>query len=138
MDLRNPCDPFSLQILRTIAETNESKSLDAAIRANNACLAFLLIEDGATVDDNLFITACAHGRTEIVRFLLALPPERGVDPAARGNEAIQCASENGHMKIVRMLLDLPLERGVNPAVHDNKALRLRMLLGSYGKCSFAA
>jgi ankyrin repeat protein len=96
--------------------------------------------------------ACGGGHTEIVRLLLDLPQERGVDPAADDNTSLIDACGNGQMEIVRLLLDLPLdrgirqystyrskcqrakgncllllnlplERGVNPTAQDNDALR---------------
>jgi len=75
-----------------------------------------MIEDGLIVSDGMFIRACEIGHTEIVHLLLNL--ERGVNPAARDNEALRFASERGHTEIVRLLLDL--ERGV--AARNNDAL----------------
>jgi len=129
MDLRNSCNNLPLQILRTIAETAESMSLDAAIQANNACLAFLLIEDGETIHDNSLSDACHKGHTEIVRLLLDLPQERGVNPASNFNAAIRNACFWGHTEIVRMLLALPPERGVDPSALHNEALRLACYWG---------
>jgi len=71
-----------------------------------------------------YIYPTLRGRTEIVRMLLDLPLERGVNPSARFNAPLNYACRNGHTEIVRMLLALPLERGVNPAAHNNAALRL--------------
>jgi len=66
--------------------------------------------------------ASLRGHTEIVRMLLELPLDRGVDPSANDNDAFIWACRNGHTKIARLLLDLPLERGVNPAANDNYPL----------------
>jgi len=63
------------------------------------------------------------GHTEIVRLLIDLPLNRGVDPGARDKKAFRTACERCHTEIVRLLFDLPLNRGVNPAARDNEALR---------------
>jgi ankyrin repeat protein len=68
-----------------------------------------------------FRTACARGCIDVVRLLLDLPLERGVDPAANDNYAFRFACENGQTEIARLLLDLPLERG--PTAADNHALK---------------
>jgi len=49
-----------------------------------------------------------NGHVEVVRLLLDLPLERGVNPAANDNLALRTAREIGHTEIVR----LPPDRGV--------------------------
>ena len=44
---------------------------------------------------------------EIVRLLLALPTDRGVNPAVDNNAPLRFVCGNGHTKIVRLLLALP-------------------------------
>ena len=58
--------------------------------------------------------ACKNGHTYIVRLLLDLPRERGVDPSKGVNSPLRLAYDNDHTDIVCLLLDLPLERGVDP------------------------
>jgi len=74
----------------------------------------------------------------MVRLLLDLPLERGVNPAVNDNQALKNACICGFTDIVRLLLDLPLDRGVN----NNDAFRsaseighteiVRLLLGRRG------
>jgi hypothetical protein len=47
----------------------------------------------------MFLHACKHGRTEIVRLLLPF-----VDPALQESLGFQYACEYGHIAIVRLLL----------------------------------
>lgn len=68
-----------------------------------------------------FQLASAAGDVEAVRALLALPPGRGVRPAANSNYAFRQACEGGHLGVVQALLALPRERGVDPAANDNYA-----------------
>ena len=95
----------ALNLLRKIAETTSLADV-----AGDACLLRLMIADGATVNDGMFIRACTDGHTEIVRLLLDLPLERGVHPDANDNQPLQLACANGFIEIVRLLLELPLER----------------------------
>jgi ankyrin repeat protein len=122
-------DSFStmLLILRAIAQTTCTVSLEHAIHAGNVEHVWLALELGATVDDAVFMCACELGCTEIVRMLLE--PERGVDPAARNNHALRYASTNGQTAIVRLLLELSPERGVNPAAHYNESLTIASYRG---------
>ena len=77
----------------------------------------------ATYNNAALRFACRNGLTDVVRMLLALPPERGIDPAVDNNVAIRTASAHGHIEIVRLLLDLPPKRGVNPTALNNEALQ---------------
>ena len=70
----------------------------------------------------LFADACDAGHADVARLLLALPPNRGVNPAALSNDALLWACRNGHTEIVELLLALPLSRGVNPAATETSAL----------------
>lgn len=71
----------------------------------------------------LHIDACTDGHVEIVKLLLALPRDRGVDVTAVHNDAVCLACEGGHVEVVKLLLALPLEHGVNPAACGNYGLR---------------
>ena len=51
-----------------------------------------------------------------------LPVDRGVDPSAHGNLAVQFAAENGHLGVVRYLCELPVDRGVDPSANGNLAV----------------
>lgn len=62
--------------------------------------------------DAAFRRASAEGRVDVVRALLALAPERGVDPSMEDNYALRVASEHGHILVVQMLLALPLGSGL--------------------------
>ena len=52
------------------------------------------------VQYDIFLHACKHGRTEIVRLLLPF-----VDPATEDSLGFQYACEYGHIAIVRLLLE---------------------------------
>jgi len=120
----NKFKPWSLVLLRRIAATRMSNTLQRAVEHGDAAMVALKAEAGDDVSDtNAFRTACALGRIGIVRLLLELPLEKGVEPAANDNFALLHASTRAHTEIVRLLLDLPLNRGVDPAVGDNSALR---------------
>jgi len=67
--------------------------------------------------------ACVNGHTEIVRMILDLPLDRGVDPADHDNLPLQYACDNGHTEVARILLDLPEDRGVEPSYDDSCVLR---------------
>jgi len=156
----------SLNILRTIAKTRALITLDDVLASDNVWLVWLILESGAIIDPDTFQTACAEGRTDIVRVFLApergvdsavmdrafqlaskhghteivrslLAPEREVNPATHDNWALQNACYHGHTEIVRLFLDLPLERGVNPAAFDNLALRIATQQKKNGNRSFA-
>ena len=58
----------------------------------------------------------------MVKLLLDLPVERGVDPSSTDNHALEWASRNDHTSVVKLLLDLPVERGVDPSDNNNSAL----------------
>lgn len=49
--------------------------------------------------------ACGNGHETVVHALLALPPERGVDPGANRHCAICWVSANGHVAVVHALLE---------------------------------
>ena len=57
---------------------------------------------------------------QVVKLLLSLPSERGVDPTADNNYAIRCASHNGHLDVVKLLLTYPK---VDPTADDNYAIQ---------------
>jgi len=167
-----------LKILRAIANTTSAMTMADAVTSGNVECVHLLLDDG--VDNDLFGLACKKGQTEIVRLMLSngkfaynsafqdacffgheeiarMLIERGVDPSAQNNSAIESAIEgynmnivrlladvlpekdlnnalcfacgSGHMEIVRLLLDLPPERGVNPAANENAALRIACDVG---------
>jgi hypothetical protein len=61
-------------------------TLDKASEDEN--LVWLAIENGAIVDNTTFIRACQLRQTEIVRQLLELQLERGVNPSAHDNTCI--------------------------------------------------
>ena len=63
--------------------------------------------------------ACKNGHIEIIKLLLSLPKEYGIDPSARGNFAIRYASFYDHQEIVKLLLYLPKEYGVKPNNKEN-------------------
>ena len=69
------------------------------------------------------VRASYFGRTEVVRMLLDLPLERGVDPSSRNNDALRFASLRGRTEVVRMLL-AQRGRGVEPSDDNNYALRV--------------
>jgi len=79
----------SLKFLRAIAQTSCIISLESAIETGDVGRVWMAFESGETVDGNYFKFACERGHTDIVRLLLELPLDRGVDPAARGNEALR-------------------------------------------------
>ena len=54
--------------------------------------------------------------------LLSLPLERGVNPAADNNAALQFAVDNGRLDVLKELIALPVERGVNPTAGNNFVL----------------
>jgi len=110
----------SLRLLRAIAKATTPIT---AVETAAGDLALLAIEDGLIDVLNVFMHACRDGHTEVVRLILDLPLERGVDPTARDNEALRHASLNGNTEIVRLLLALPPDRGVNLSARDNEALR---------------
>jgi len=113
-----------LQILRTIAHTTTTISFNAAVKMGDLSLVWLTTcENVEIVDNDMFVHACKHGRTEIVRLLLDLPLERGVNPAANNNEVLCSACDEGCTDIVRLLLALSPERGVNPAANNYEPLR---------------
>jgi ankyrin repeat protein len=87
------------------------------------CSVWLAIEDGALIDAESFIYACAHGHTEIVRLFLDLERE------VYNNAALRYACIYGRAEIVRMLLDLPLDSGVNPSAVNNQSLRYACIKG---------
>jgi len=120
---------MSLKILRAIAKTTMPISLESIIAFGDIGFVCLALETGEIVDEYVFIDACTRGHTEIVRLLLDLPWERGVDPSARDNKSLRFASRHGHTEIVRMLLNLPLDRGVNPEAYENEALRVACYRG---------
>ena len=65
--------------------------------------------------------AIKNGHTEIVRMILDLLLDRGINPAIYINGAFRIASYSGQTEIVRLLLELPPDRG--PAADEyNKAL----------------
>jgi hypothetical protein len=113
----------SLGLLRKIVDTTAIISVVDAIHANDISFVSLLIDSGAEITRQAFPIACEKGQTEIVRLLIDLPIERGVNPGANDNAALQRACEKGQTEIVRLLLDLPVERGVNPGANDNAALQ---------------
>lgn len=71
---------------------------------------------------------CARS-LDAVRLLCELPEERGVDPAASDNRALEEAIEIGRLDIVRYLCELPTSRGVNPGGLDSYALQLAVSKG---------
>jgi len=111
--------PFSLKILRTIANT--TSHITFADTAGGTEFVWILIQSGEPATYGFFIAACTHGHTEIVRLLLA--QERCVDSAAFENRALRFACLHGLTEIVRLLLELPLDRGVDPAANGNEALQ---------------
>ena len=92
------------------------------------------------------LAAVERNRAVEVRRLLELPPERGVNLAAHGSQALHMAVEHGHTEIVRLLLKLPAERGVHvahldaalhAAAHHGHAEVLRLLLRQLPARDFA-
>ena len=69
---------------------------------------------------SVLIDACYAGHADVVKLLLALPLEKGVDPAADNSRGLQLACRRGHVEIVELLLALPLERGVDPGADSNR------------------
>jgi len=115
-----------IDILRMFQTGDLSPALEAAsLTGQTEIVRFLLDKGGhsAASINSAFRFACHKRHTKIVRLLLDLPLECGVNPAAEDNEAIRGACQRGHTEIVRLLLDLPLECGVNPAAEDNEAIR---------------
>ena len=55
-------------------------------------------------DNNIaFRMACQRRRTPVLRLLLELPPEQGINPAACDNTSFRFACWNGYTEIVRLL-----------------------------------
>ena len=67
--------------------------------------------------------AALCGHVHVMRLLLDLPPERGVDPAADSTARLRCAAWLGSAEVVRLLRECPPERGVDPAACNNEAVR---------------
>jgi len=67
--------------------------------------------------------ACAirDGNIRIVKYLMSLPKEYGIDPSMRDNCAIRLASFEGKLEIVKYLMSLPKEYGIDPKVGMNHA-----------------
>jgi sulfur relay (sulfurtransferase) DsrC/TusE family protein len=74
-------------------------------------------------DQSSFVTASENGHLSVVKYLMSLPKEYGIDPAAENNYAIRYASENGHLSVVKYLIGLPKEYKIDPAARDNYAIR---------------
>jgi len=133
-----------LKILR--AKTTTDVSLLTAIKLEDVDLVALILEANEANEANETIVNVNNRlgslNTEILRLLLDLPLDRGIDPSVNYNFALSYACENGkfenvrlildallkrggtyvaiamacyngHTEIVRLLLDLPLERGVH-------------------------
>ena len=89
-----------------------------------------LCETGDVAFTALTLFAAARaGSISTVRYLVE---ERGVDPAADGNNPFRIAAENGRMDVIQFLLDLPAERGVDPSSSNNSALSGAAVNGKKG------
>ena len=120
-----------LKILRAIANTRTIPTLETA--AGDVGLIWLLIIETGANANTTFQLAVKHGHTDVVRMVLELPLEHGVNPAEHDNEALLNACHNGHTEIVRLLLDLPLERGGG----SRECASNRKRTWAHGNCSFA-
>ena len=71
--------------------------------------------------------AALNGHVAVVRYLCALPLDRGVEPGAHNRilnkRPLHSAATDGHIAVVQYLCELPAERGVDPRADDNVALR---------------
>ncbi len=68
-----------------------------------------------------FRGVCIHGLLKRAKYLI----NRGVDPTADDNYAIQKASACGHLEVVQLLLD----NGADPTADDNMAIQTASLMG---------
>ena len=94
-----------------------------AAGAGMADLLQLAIDQGARAGENgsaVLLDAVEKGQTDIVKFVLALPAEHGVDVAASSEFAVQRAAELGHAEILRLLI----AHGADPFVLEGKPARL--------------
>lgn len=132
------------------------KGFQSEHAVTSAAVTSVLLQIGydPTVDDNKAITlACNHGRTDVVRLLLAdgranpgvqesyplalacnhsvelihlLLSDERVDPSACDNRAIRVAASWGSPDVVRLLLS---DKRVNARASDNDALQRARHLG---------
>ena len=66
---------------------------------------------------------------DVIQYLCALPPERGVDPAFKNNDALAAAAAMGQAKVIEALASLPPERGVTVPALDCEAVVLAAKAG---------
>lgn len=132
------------------------KGFESEHAVSSAAVTSVLLEVGydPTANDNKAITlACTHGRTDVVRLLLAdgranpgvqesypfalacnhsvelihlLLSDERVDPGACDNRAIRVAASWGSVDVVRLLLS---DKRVNAKAADNDALQRARHLG---------
>ena len=73
--------------------------------------------------DKLFQRACANGRLDVVRELLALQGDRFINVHAGNEISFQWACMYGHLNVVRELLALQGDRAVDVHAQDEFACR---------------
>jgi ankyrin repeat protein len=76
-----------------------------------------------------FETACVTGKTDVVRKLLELSPDYGIDPAQFDSSSLCMASTFGYVEIVDMLLK---DSRTDPNTQDNYAIRRASEKGHLG------
>jgi hypothetical protein len=82
-------------------------------------LIYLLDKYKYEKDYDSFVKANRNGHLSVVKYLISLPEEYKINPAAWDNVAIRVASYGGHLNVVKYLMSLPKEYKINPSVFNN-------------------
>lgn len=78
-------------------------------------------------DNNRFLTlACMYNRIEVVKALLSLPRDKGINPMASGNNAFLVAVEKGNLELVEILFQ---DDRVDVGAEHNLALHIATARG---------